>query len=137
MKTATRLVDCFQDDQRARLFAERELRVSIADPMIGLVVVDKGAIVGAVILNDYTPERNIEVTAVGHCWSVKVIRFILRYCFARVRRVTARTSIHNKPAIRALEAMGFKREGIMREFFDDGDAIVFGLLRSEQKVVKV
>ncbi len=132
-----RSVDCVQDDQRARLFAERELKVSIADPMIGLVVVENGVIVGAIILNDYTPERNIEVTAVGHCWPVKVIRFILRYCFARVRRVTARTSVNNTAAIRALEAMGFKREGIMREFFDDGDAVVFGLLRSEQKVVRL
>ena len=122
---------------RAKFFAERHLKTTFAHPFIGLIVVDRPQIVGAIILNDYTPERNIEVTGVGRGWSVGVVRFILRYCFARVRRITARTSINNHAAITALEQIGFKREGVMREFFDDGDAIVFGLLRSEQKLIRV
>ena len=117
-------------------FAEKELKTHFADPMIGLVVVDRGKVCGAVILNNCTPGRNIDVTAVGHCWSVKVIRFILRHCFSQARRVTAQTSVNNHAAIKALQQMGFQREGLMREFFDDGDAIVFGLLKSEQRVYR-
>ena len=98
---------------------------------------DGEKVVGAVILNDYTPGRNIEVTAVGHCWSIKIIREIMRYCFSRVKRITCRTSVNNAAAIKALQSMGFQREGLMRDFFDDGDAIVFGLLKSEQKLIRV
>ncbi|UQD69208.1 GNAT family N-acetyltransferase [Bradyrhizobium japonicum] len=93
--------------------------------------------VGAIVLNDYTPGKNIEMT--GHSnanWSPKDVRDIARYCFGRVRRITARTSMKNEKAIKMLEAIGFKREGVLRDWFDDADAIVFGLLRSEQRIYR-
>jgi RimJ/RimL family protein N-acetyltransferase len=65
---------------------------------------------------------------------VKDFREIIRYCFERVRRITMRTKCDNARAIKMLEALGFKREGVMREWFEETDAIVFGLLRSEQKI---
>lgn len=96
-----------------------------------------GKNIGAVILNDYYPKRNIELTmhTQGNP-SVRDIRDIARYCFIRVKRITAKTSINNARAIRTLEMLGFKREGVMREWFDDSDAIVFGLLKSEQRIYR-
>lgn len=127
-----------QDSSAARRYVERELGVHVAEPFIGLIVENDDIQVGAVILNDYTPGRNIELTAhTRGNWSIRDVRDIARYCFHRVRRITARTSVNNARAIRMLEALGFKREGVMREFFGDEDAIVFGLLGSEQRIVKL
>jgi hypothetical protein len=113
------------------------LGLHVADPFIGLIVEKDGKQVGAVILNDYTAGQNIELTAhtCGN-WSIADVRGVARYCFARVRRITARTSVKNTRAIYMLKALGFKQEGVLRDWFEDGDAIMFGLLRSEQRIYR-
>lgn len=124
-----------QDNERARRYVERELGLHVSDPFIGLVVERDDKLVGAVILNDYTPGQNIELTVhTKGNWSVSDVRSIARYCFGRVRRITARTSVDNARAAKMLAVLGFKREGILRGWFNDADAIVFGLLRSEQRI---
>lgn len=124
-----------QDDEAARQYILERLKVHIAQPFIGLVVERDGDQVGAVVLNDYRPGRNIELTvAIDGPWTVRDFREIIRYCFERVRRITMRTKCDNARAIKMLEALGFKQEGIMREWFEGTDAVVFGLLRSEQKI---
>jgi RimJ/RimL family protein N-acetyltransferase len=35
-----------------------------------------------------------------------------------------------------LEKLGFRREGIMRQWFEETDAIVFSLLRAEQRIFR-
>lgn len=126
-----------QDDEAARKYITERLRVHIAKPFIGLLVESNNKQVGAVVLNDYMPRRNIELTvAIGGPWSIKDFRDIIRYCFDRVRRITMKTRADNERAIFMLEALGFKREGVMREWFDDSDAIVFGLLKSEQRIYR-
>jgi hypothetical protein len=126
-----------QDDEAARKYIAARVCVHIAKPFIGLLVEHDGIKNGAVILNDYRPGQNIELTAhtCGN-WSVADVRDIARYCFARVKRITAHTSVDNMRAIRMLETLGFKREGVMREWFEDSDAIVFGLLKSEQRIYR-
>lgn len=126
-----------QESAAARLYIEKALGICICDPFIGLLVENHGKSVGAVILNDYTPGRNIELTAhTSGNWRVGDVRDVARYCFQRVQRITARTSVKNTRAIYMLEALGFKREGVMRAFFKDSDAIVFGLLKSEQRIFR-
>ena len=126
-----------QDSEAAKRFVERKLKVAICDPYIGLLVERDGKQVGAVILNDYTPGRNIEITVLSEgVWSLADVRNIARYCFARVRRITARTSVHNARAIKMLTTLGFQQEGILRAWFDDADAVVLGLLRSEQTIYR-
>lgn len=124
-----------QDSEAARRYIERELGLHIADPFIGLIVEKDGKQVGAVILNDYRPAQNIELTAhTSGNWNVRDVRDIARYCFDRVKRITAHTSVKNTRAIYMLEALGFKQEGLMRDWFKDGDAFIFGLLKSEQRI---
>jgi RimJ/RimL family protein N-acetyltransferase len=128
----------YQDDARARAFAGAWLGCEFAEPSIGIVIEKDGQMVGAVIINGFERGLNLNLTAVGHHWDIGVIRDIARYCFARVRRVSARTSATNTAAIKALRAVGFRPEGIMREGAADGsDAVLFGLLRSEQRLIKV
>lgn len=126
-----------QDDDAARAYIGQRLELAICDPFIGLIVEHNGNQVGAVILNDYTPGHNIELTAhtCGN-WTVRDVRDIARYCFARVRRVTARTSVRNTRAVYMLTALGFRREGLLRDWFDNADAVVFGLLKSEQRIYR-
>ena len=126
-----------QDDEGARRYVERELGLHVSDPFIGLIVEQGGKQVGAVILNDFTLGQNIELTAhTKGNWSISDVRGVARYCFERVRRITARTSVNNTRAIHMLAALGFKHEGILRDWFSDADAIVFGLLRSEQRIYR-
>ncbi|QOZ15946.1 hypothetical protein XI02_13875 [Bradyrhizobium sp. CCBAU 21365] len=132
------MIVVFQDTARARRIAEPALNCTFSEPMIGLVIERDGVDVGAVILNGYTPGCNIDLTGVGRgAWTLFVVRDIARYCFARVKRVTARTSVKNEAAIKSLSKLGFKQEGIMREFFPDGDAVCMSLLRSEQKLIRL
>ena len=113
------------------------MSLHITPPFIGLMVERDGKNIGAVILNDYRPKRNIELTMhTSGNPSVRDIRDIARYCFIRVKRITAKTAVNNARAIKTLEMLGFKREGVMREWFDDSDAIVFGLLKSEQRIYR-
>lgn len=126
-----------QDSEAAKRYLERELGLFVADPFIGLLIEKDGKTVGAVILNDYTPGQNIELTAhTKGNWSISDVRGIARYCFERVRRITARTSVKNTRAAYMLAALGFKREGVLRDWFKDSDAILFGLLRSEQRIFR-
>lgn len=124
-----------QDDAAARQYILARLDIHIAKPFIGLIVERDGEQVGAVILNDYRPGQNIELTAhtCGN-WTIRDVRDIARYCFQRVKRITARTSVNNTRAAYMLETLGFKREGVMRQWFGETDAIVFSLLRAEQKI---
>lgn len=127
-----------QDNANAAMVVKRTLGVDLCEPFVGLVVADGDKPRGVVVFNDYTG-ANVEMTGVGlKCWTPSVIRNLARYVFhvMKVRRVTARTRESNAKAIRALERMGFKREGIAREWFDGEDAVVFGLLASEQRIVR-
>ena len=126
-----------QDSEAAKRYLERELGLFVADPFIGLLIERDGKTVGAVILNDYRPGQNIELTAhiCGHC-SIRDARDIARYCFGRVKRITAHTNVNNERAWHMLHVLGFKCEGLLRDWFNDGDAFVFGLLKSEQRIFK-
>lgn len=126
-----------QDSEAAKRYIERELGLFIADPFIGLLIEQNGKSVGAVILNDYRPGQNIELTAhTCGTWVIRDVRDITRYCFERVRRITAHTNVNNNRACYMLNALGFKCEGMLREWFKDGDAFVFGLLKSEQRIYR-
>lgn len=126
-----------QDDGLARSLAKLWLGIEISGPFLGLVIETDDLVAGVAVLNDYRPGNNIELTvaAVGP-WSIGDVRGVARYCFDRCRRITARTKVTNTRAIKMLEVLGFKQEGVMRQYFDGEDAMVFGLLRSEQRIYR-
>lgn len=67
------------------------------------------------------------------------LTLVLSYLFQKLNfcRVSAITEFENLPSIKALEKHGFKKEGVMREYYlssKDGkryDAVMLGLLRRE------
>lgn len=132
--------------ERNDVFVERMmasmLGVRLAQPFAGYLVIDPANPTiprGMFVINDVA-NGNAELSAVGKkCWSVPVVRAVARMLFhdMHVTRVTARTRPSNQWAMRALKAMGFVREGTARHWYRDGeDAAVFGLLASEQRIVK-
>lgn len=110
-----------------------------------LGVARDGVLIGGVIFTDYRPCRNggdITVWAVGDgAWlSRRVIREILSYPFVRLNchRLTAATARSNKPSRKLLKKLGFVEEGKLRRGYDvRQDLIVHGLLRNEQRWVKL
>ncbi len=129
-----------QNDELAARVAGRVLGVKFSHPMVGMVVRDdagKGR--GVVIFNNYNA-RNIDMTGVGvGCWTVPVIRDLARYVFQRlgVKRVTAQTRHDNIKARMALRRMGFREEGTLQDWFDDGEkAIIYGLTAREQRLIR-
>lgn len=129
-----------QNDDLAASYVHQFLGQDVrGTPFVGLLIkTDNGGVVGCVVFNDYA-NGNIELTGVGRgCWTISVIRNLARYVFKRLncRRVTARTAQSNHEARAALRALGFKREGRVRDWYGHEDAIVYGLLRREQRIVR-
>jgi ribosomal-protein-alanine N-acetyltransferase len=73
----------------------------------------------------------------GQGYIAAALPAVLEFAFGRLglHRVFADTDPRNTPSIRALERIGFLREGLLREHYlvqgEPQDAVVFGLLRSE------
>ena len=108
---------------------------------IGLLEGDE--LIAGVVYNLYNgPSICMHVAAVpGKRW---MTREYLQVCFAYpflqlgCRRVTALTRVDNKEAIRFIEHLGFRREGIIREACTDGtDMYLLGMLRKECRFLGV
>lgn len=131
-----------QDDREARLIVESGMGVKIFEPFSGLVFFDGTKVIGAAVFNNYTG-RDVYFSAAstgsnGLHRDLEFAEEVARYVFQTLgcHRVTAITRRSNLRAIKALESLGFIREGVLREHFPDSDGIIFGLLRSEQWLLK-
>jgi ribosomal-protein-alanine N-acetyltransferase len=73
----------------------------------------------------------------GRGYMAAALPAVLEFAFGRLglHRVFADAEPHNAPSIRALERLGFVREGFLREHYlvqgAPQDAIIYGLLKSE------
>jgi RimJ/RimL family protein N-acetyltransferase len=73
----------------------------------------------------------------GRGYMAAALPAVLAFAFGRLglHRVFADADPRNAPSIRALERLGFVREGVLREHYlvqgEPQDAVVYGLLRSE------
>jgi RimJ/RimL family protein N-acetyltransferase len=102
------------------------------------IVNGKGQRIGAVVLNDFA-DRNIELTAYGPgAFSRGVLSAISRYCFIQLdcKRITVRTRASNLYVRRVIEKHGAKQEGTLRDWYDDEDAIIYGLLKHECRFLR-
>lgn len=127
-----------QDDQAARVFVKRESGEDVAEPFSGLVIESDGLVIGAAIFNNWTG-RDCEFNGIGRgAFTLPVLRDLFRYVFQNLgcARVTARTRVSNLRARRGLEAIGFRIEGVIRELHEDEDALMYGMLRRECRVVR-
>jgi hypothetical protein len=128
------------DPYAARMIVEKALPIRIHEPYSGIVMIGpRGEYTGACIFNNYVG-RDIHFTCVSTgLLGMREARYVARYVFGKLgcSRCTAITRATNERAIKALVQLGFKYEGTMREFYPDTDGAVFGLLRSEQRIVRL
>ena len=128
-----------QDDERAGRAIEAALGVTVALPFVGLVVMERDILVAALIFNNFD-RVNVDLS-ITVCEPLKIgaVRDIAKYVFCKlgVRRVSCVTHSSNHPAIKSLLRLGFEFEGTMRDRFADGDGLLFGLLASRQRFVRL
>jgi hypothetical protein len=129
------------DDTAARAIAEAALGKTMGDnPLVGFVLFDdEGRADGACLFNNWDG-RDVNFTCVNnHRLRPTDARVIAKYVFEQLdcHRCTAITARHNASARKALRQLGFKIEGFLREHFPDDDAVVYGLLRSEQRIARL
>ena len=131
------------DAYAARMIVEKALQVKIYEPFTGIVMAagngDCGRITGACIFNNYDG-RDVHFTCVSKgLLGMREARYVARYVFGKLgcHRCTAITRGTNERAIKALVQLGFRYEGTLRKHYADADGAVFGLLREEQRIVKL
>ncbi len=135
--------DVYQNNEAAREIVERELGIHVTEPYAGLLLIDpkNRVLTGAVIFNHYKPDHSdVEFTCVllKPDVGMRIARRVAWYAFKVMdcRRCTAVTKRSNTKAQTALETLGFHVEGYFREYFGDEDGVIYGLLRSEQKLLR-
>jgi RimJ/RimL family protein N-acetyltransferase len=128
------------DSVSAKAIIEAALVRKLWEPFRGLIVQrGMGETIGAIVFNNYD-QRDVHFTCVLSApIGIKDARYVARYVFKQLgcARCTAVTGEFNIAAQRALLQLGFKFEGRLREHFEEGDGLVYGILRSEQKIARL
>ena len=115
---------------------ERALDVGLVGGWYCLGVGDEKGLKGVLAFDDIGA-RNCEMYAAGQ--SGFMTRGLLReagrvmFDVLQVPRVTIRFRESNIHIQRAAERAGFKKEGVIRRFFGDEDAVLMGLLATEYR----
>lgn len=101
---------------------------------IGILDEMKQLIGGCVYTNYRTTDIEIWMAGFGRWVTPNNFRKVFRYPFYQlgVRRVSAIAKRKNKRSREMLKRLHFQEEGIMRDFFSDGqDAFIYGLLKKD------
>lgn len=93
-----------------------------------------GRLKGAVLYTNYRSDC-IEMTCAGEPgWLTRdAVKAFFAYPFVQLgcRRVSALAARNNKASRALAEKLGFKLEGVIRQGFTTGDAMLYGLLKTE------
>lgn len=125
----------FHCDDALAKWAGDQLGMEMIGPYACIGVARQGQIVAVALYNNFRLP-NIEVTFVTTTprWASRsTIGAILRYPFIQLgcSRVTAITEATNQPARAFLCRLGFKQEGCHPDYFPSGEAISYGMVRSD------
>jgi hypothetical protein len=126
------------DNDSARAIVEAALLRKIWEPFRGLVVKQGLETAGAIVFNNWDGQDVHFTCVLAAPIGMRDARYVARYAFRQLgcRRCTAVTSEANIAARRALKQLGFRWEGRLREHYPDADGLVYGLLKSEQKIAR-
>lgn len=117
-------------------WAQYHLRCEFVPPYVAWGILDrKGRLSAAIVFNDFA-DKNIEVTLYGrNSLQRGVLNEVWDYCFGQLgcERITSRTRSDNSKVIAIIEKVGFVKEGVLRRWYGDVDAVIFGMLKHEFK----
>jgi hypothetical protein len=131
----------FDREDEAIVWATTVLSITNTGFCRALSAVDAdGRFVFVVVLSNFT-SRNIDMhtaAVAGAHWAtphafIKMFNDVFAYAFIKLRaaRVTGLVKAKNLVAARFDEHLGFKREGLMREAFEDDDLLLYGFLKKD------
>lgn len=128
-----------RDDIQASEHIEQILGAAPSQPYVGIVLYKGSRRVGSVLINGWGHGNCFLTAVLTGPVTVTQARYVFRYCFETLdcQRITATTHVLNGSAIHAMRRLGFKYEGILKGYYSGKDAAVFGLLRNEQKIVRL
>ena len=129
------------DDGRVLNYVARGLGDDVRDyiPSLELGIFKDNELIGGVLINDIRPNRDCWLTiyTTSQKWAK---RHILKYVFSVVfitigaKRCSVFVSESNKKSHDMCLRLGFKDEGILREYRDNGEnCYVMGMLKQECK----
>ncbi len=98
------------------------------------IVKDAKLIAGIVFNHYYGNDIQATIASISPDWANRIILGrIFSYPFLQLncRRLTAQTRSSNYKAVEFLERLGFKKEGQLRQWYDDDDALIFGMIKPE------
>ncbi|MBQ8630554.1 MAG: GNAT family N-acetyltransferase [Alphaproteobacteria bacterium] len=96
-------------------------------------------LIAGIIFNDIRPGRDVWLTiySTDKRWcSRRILRCIFSLVFDEMacHRASLFVSKGNRPSIKLVEGLGFVREGLLRQYRDNGDdCYVYGMLKNECK----
>lgn len=98
-----------------------------------------GKLIAGIIFNDIRPNSDVWLTiySTDKRWcSRRVLRCVFDLVFGEMncRRASLFVSKDNEPSKKMVESLGFVREGLLRQYRDNGtDCYVYGMLKNECK----
>ena len=101
--------------------------------------VEDEQIIGSFVFSEYTG-NDVHMFCVAEdkrIFQRKYIRMMYDYCFnvMKVQRVSAMCNESNVQSRRLITGIGFKQEGRLRRYFGNEDALVYGLLKEDIRVI--
>jgi RimJ/RimL family protein N-acetyltransferase len=128
------------NNELAKKFVDGVLGCKLCSPFTGLVVLENGNILGAVVLNNYEKGLSVDLTVAGYgAFGIREVRTIARYIFVQlgVQRITAVVRRDNYRVRKTLRSLGFILEGQLRRRYKDCDGLLYGITREEQKAIRL
>jgi len=116
--------------QEVLAWAGHRLGTTFREPCIAIGVMDKdGHLAGAVVFNDHGL-RNVEMSMVGR-FHLQAVREVFAYAFNELgcRRISVTIRARNRDMLRLAHKWGWVTEGVKRNYYDNDDAIILGMLR--------
>jgi RimJ/RimL family protein N-acetyltransferase len=133
--------DVVQNNFWAKEIVEERCGWQIKGEYSGLVFMEGSNVIGAAVFNHYNGwSAEFACTLLEGKVGMKIARRVAHYVFVVMgcHRCTAITAWDNIKAQVALAKIGFRMEGVMREHFPGRkDGYVYGLLRHEQKLLRI
>ena len=106
-------------------------------PCLPIGIFKDNELIGGVLINDIRPNRDCWLTiyTTTPYWGKRqVMRYVFGVVFdlIKAQRCSVLVSVDNLLSLRMCEKLGFKKEGLLRQFRDNGDdCFVMGMLKSE------
>lgn len=96
----------------------------------------KDRLIGGLIYHDCRPGHDVWWTLYTndkHWCTRNVLRFIFSVAFDYLccRRISILTSVNNKECLKLVSRLGFKQEGLLKEYDDDGSDVVIMALHKQ------